>query len=96
MHRDEILRILAEHREELERFGVKTLALFGSVVRGEARPDSDVDILVEFDRPVGLFEFVRLNLYLEKLLGRRVDLVTLDAIRPAMRERILREAVRAG
>lgn len=96
MHRDEILRILAEHRGELERFGVKSLALFGSMVRGEARPDSDIDILVEFDRPVGLFEFVRLNIYLEKLLGRRVDLVTLDAIRPAMRERILREAVRAG
>jgi predicted nucleotidyltransferase len=96
MRRDEILQILAEHREELKGFGVKSLALFGSAARGETRPGSDIDVLVDFERPVGLFEFVRLKLYLEKLLGRRVDLVTLDAIRPAMRERILREAVHAG
>jgi len=96
MRRDEILQILAEHREELKGFGVKSLALFGSAARGETRPGSDIDLLVDFERPVGLFEFVRLKLYLEKLLGRRVDLVTLDAIRPAMRERILREAVHAG
>jgi molybdopterin synthase catalytic subunit len=97
MEREEILKVLSEHGEILrERFGVRSLALFGSIVRGEARPDSDVDLLVEFERPVGLFEFVRLQLYLEELLGRRVDLVTPDAVRPAMREHIFKEAVRAG
>jgi hypothetical protein len=94
MDREEILRILSENRETLRnRFGVRSLALFGSVAHGEARPDSDVDLLVEFERPIGLFEFVRLQLYLEELLGRRVDLVTPDAVRPVMRERILKEAV---
>lgn len=97
VEREEILKVLSEHRETLrERFGVRSLALFGSVVRGEAHPESDADLLVEFERPVGLFEFVRLQLYLEELLGRRVDLVTPDAVRPAMREHILREAARAG
>jgi molybdopterin synthase catalytic subunit len=95
--REEILKVLSGHRETLrDRFGVRSLALFGSVVRGEARSDSDVDLLVEFERPVGLFEFVRLQLFLEELLGRRVDLVTPDAVRPAMREHIFTEAVRAG
>ncbi len=94
MEWEEILKILSEHKEALrDRFGVRSLALFGSAVRGEDRPDSDIDLLVEFERPIGLFEFVRLQLYLEKLLGRRVDLVTPDAVRPAMRERILKEAV---
>ncbi len=56
MKRDEIIRILNEHRAELaKQYGVKSLALFGSVARDEATPASDVDLLVEFDRPVGLF-----------------------------------------
>jgi predicted nucleotidyltransferase len=67
--------------------------VFGSLARGEATPASDIDLLVEFDRPVGLFEFIRLKLYLEDLTGRGVDLVTPDAIRPAMRAGILNEAV---
>ena len=95
MRRNEILGILSEHRKELERFGVKSLALFGSVACDEARSDSDVDILVEFSVPVGLFEFVRLKTYLEKLLNLPVDLVTPDAIRDEMREQILKEAVYA-
>ena len=73
--------------------GVKSLAVFGSLARGEATRTSDIDILVEFDRPVGLFEFIRLKLYLEDLTGRWVDLVTPEAIRPAMRAAILNEAV---
>jgi len=91
---DEILRLLGEHRAELERFGVKSLSLFGSVVRHQARETSDVDILVEFSESVGLFEFIRLKLYIEKLLGRPVDLVTPDALKPQLRERILKETVR--
>jgi predicted nucleotidyltransferase len=59
MQRDNVLKILAEHRDELhQRFDVKSLALFGSVARGEATETSDVDLLVEFERPVGLFHFL--------------------------------------
>jgi len=95
MKRTEILRILNQHRNELEELGVKSLALFGSAAREEARDDSDVDILVEFSRPVGLFEFVRLERFLKGLLGRPVDLATPDALRPEMREQVLKEAVYA-
>ncbi len=94
MRRDEALRILAEHREELEEFGVKRLAIFGSVARDEAGPESDVDLLVEFDdRPVGLFEFVDLQHYLEELLGCKVDLGTFRSLKQRARERVLEEAV---
>ena len=75
------------------QLGVKSLALFGSTARNEATSTSDVDILVEFDRSVGLFEFVRLKLLLEEMLNRKVDLVTPDAIHPALRDRILSEAI---
>jgi predicted nucleotidyltransferase len=85
--------LLKRHQAELHQRGVKSLAVFGSLARGEATPASDMDVLVEFDRPVGLFEFIRLKLYLEELTGRQVDLVTPDALRPAMRADILREAV---
>ncbi len=96
MRRDEALRILAEHREEIAAFGVKSLAIFGSVARDEAGPDSDVDVLVEFGVPVGYFEFFRFQRYLEGLLSRRVDLVTPDSIKPRLKERILGEAVHAA
>lgn len=85
--------LLKRHQAELHQRGVKSLAVFGSLARGEATPASDIDVLVEFDRPVGLFEFIRLKMYLEELTGRQVDLVTPDALRPAMRADILREAV---
>jgi len=85
--------LLKRHQADLHQRGVKSLAVFGSLARGEATPASDIDVLVEFDRPVGLFEFIRLKLYLEELTGRHVDLVTPDALRPAMRAEILNEAV---
>jgi hypothetical protein len=94
--REQILHILATHREELKGLGVKSLALFGSVARNEAGPGSDVDLLVEFSQPVGIFEFLDLQEYLERILGRRVDLVTPDALKRQMREQILKEAVRAA
>ena len=95
MNREEILHTLKEHNSELKKIGVYSLAIFGSVARGTARKTSDVDILVEFSHPIGLFEFARLKIYLEKLLGRKVDLVTPDALRQEMREEILREAIHA-
>lgn len=95
--RNEILRLLREHKDGLRRrFGVKSLALFGSVARGEAGPDGDVDILVEFDPQahIGLFKMVELKEFLEALLGYQVDIVTLDGLRSWMRDRVQKEAVR--
>jgi predicted nucleotidyltransferase len=96
MERHQALAILEKHRDELRQFGVKSLALFGSMVRGEGGPESDIDILVEFSRPVGLFAFLRLQYRLAELLGRQVDLVTPQALKPQLRDRILQEASHAA
>jgi len=93
MNSQVVSRLLRENRMALDELGVKSLALFGSAARGEASPYSDVDLLVEFSVPVGLFEFVRLKLRLEQILGCEVDLVTPDALRPTMKDDILQEAV---
>ena len=76
---EEIEAILRKHKEELrERFGVRSIAIFGSYARGEETELSDVDILVEFERPIG-WEIVDLRDYLEELLGVPVDVVTKNA-----------------
>lgn len=95
MTRDEIIRILTEHRAELEELGVRSLSLFGSAARGETTSGSDVDLLVEFSVPVGLFRFLDVKAYLENLLGGEVDLVTPDALKRQLRDSILAEAVHA-
>ncbi|MDY6936752.1 MAG: nucleotidyltransferase family protein [Cyanobacteriota bacterium] len=95
MKSDEVITILAAHREQLKAMGVKSLNLFGSVARDEARPDSDVDFLVEFDRPVGLFEFIEVRLYLQDILGCDVDMGTENALREHLREPVLEDVVRA-
>ena len=91
-----IVAKLRAQRTLLESYGVSSLSLFGSVARGEAGEDSDVDLLVEFSRPIGFFEFVRLKHALEEILGRRVDLATPRSLKPQLRDRILKEAVRAA
>jgi len=96
MERDEILALLKSQKRALKKFGVSSVSVFGSVARNRIRKHSDVDLLVEFDQPIGLFEFARLKLYLEKILGRRVDLVTREALRKELREQILREAIHAA
>ncbi len=85
--------LVKENRADFRKRGVKSLAVFGSLVRGEATRTSDIDMLVEFNRSVGSFEFIRLKMRLEDLFGTKVDLVTPDAIRPEMRENIIREAI---
>ena len=92
MNRDEILKCLAEHREELTGLGVKSLALFGSAVRGEARPDSDLDFLVEFEGPATFDQYMNLKFFLEELLGHPVDLVTRKALKPRLKSYVEREA----
>ncbi|WP_414578799.1 nucleotidyltransferase family protein [Anabaena sp. CCY 9402-a] len=95
MKRDEVLAILTAHQEKLHELGVKSLNLFGSVARDEARPDSDVDFLVEFHRPGGLFQLFQVQYYLEDILGCSVDLGTQDALREHLREPVLKDVIRA-
>ena len=77
----------------LEQYGVKKAGLFGSVVRGELREDSDIDILVEIENDISLLDFVDLKLEIEEKLGRKVDLVEYSTIKPLLKDVILREQV---
>ncbi len=78
----------------LERHGIKKVGLFGSVARGEMKEDSDIDILVEIKEPISLLDFIKIKLEIEKILGREVDLVEYDTIKPLLKERILNEEIR--
>ena len=94
MDREQVLALLAEHKPVLaQRFGVRRLALFGSMARGTARPDSDVDVLVDFDRPPDADQYFGTQFYLEDLLGRPVDLVTETALRDRLRPYVERDAI---
>ena len=94
MKREEVLRILKANRDNLhERFGVRALSLFGSVARNEATEASDVDLLVEFDRPMGYFGLISLQDHLEALLHCKVDLGTPRSLKPRIRDRVLGECV---
>jgi len=93
----EMLSLLREHEPELKmRFGVAKIGIFGSFARGEARPDSDVDILVTFQDGKKTFDnFMGTRFYLEDLFRRKVDLVTDAALKPLIRDPILQEVVYA-
>jgi predicted nucleotidyltransferase len=94
MKKKETLKLLQAHKAKLaEEFGVIRLALFGSTVRDTATPNSDVDILVEFDGPATSARYFGVQFYLEDLLGQPVDLVTEKALRPELRPFIEREAL---
>jgi uncharacterized protein len=96
MKRQSILTILAEHRSEIVfRFGVASLALFGSIARDEAVAESDVDILVTFARTPGIFGFLELKAFLEELLDCPVDLVTENALKKQFRDQVLQETLHA-
>jgi hypothetical protein len=91
---EDIKSTLSQHRKDIsENFRVRDMGVFGSFVRGEAKEDSDVDIIVTFSAPIGLFKFMSLEEYLEGLLGLKVDLVSKDALKPRIGARILREVV---
>jgi len=89
---DEVFATLAREAAALRRFGVKRLALFGSAVRGEAAPASDLDFLVDLERET-FRDYFGLLFFLENLLGRKVDLVIRGTLKPAIREQVLREAL---
>ena len=92
MKRNEVVRLLTEHRQDLRQYGVKSLALFGSVVRDEGRPDSDVDILVEFEGAATFDRYMGLRFFLQDLLASPVDLVTRKALKPRLRPYVEQEA----
>jgi uncharacterized protein len=95
--RRDVLNLLHENREELRtRFGVGSIALFGSYARDEARPDSDVDLLVEFEGPVTFLGFMALIDFLETLVGTRVDVATADELKPRMRPYVEKELIRVA
>ena len=96
MRRDEALAVLRDRLGDLTPKGVKSLALFGSVARDEAGPDSDLDLLVEFEGAATFDRYMGLKIYLEDLLGSRVDLVMRKALRPRMVPSVEREAVRVA
>jgi uncharacterized protein len=94
MKRNLAVRLLRQKRQELsEQYHVKSLFLFGSVARNEARPNSDIDILVEFSQPVGLFHFIDLKQRLEDILGCEVDLGTPRSLKPYIKQQVLQEAI---
>jgi predicted nucleotidyltransferase len=94
MDRDTALSLLREHKPVLAaRFGVRKLALFGSLARGAEHSNSDVDILVDFGEPATPEAYFGVQFYLEDLLGRPVDLVTERALRPQFRPYIERDAI---
>lgn len=90
------LQILTQHLPPLEeRYHIKHIGIFGSVAKGRSTRGSDVDVLVEFSKPIGFFKFLELEEDLGKILGRKVDLVSRDALKPIVRQAILSETVYA-
>ena len=97
MDREAVISTLRAHEPELREVGIVALALFGSSVRGEGRPDSDIDLLAEFDdrRQFSLLDVIGIEDRLSDLLGQRVDLVEAGTLKTRVRQRVDREAVRA-
>ena len=93
MTRRAMISRIRRHRAQLTKLGVKSVSIFGSFARGEERPDSDVDILVEFDGPATFDRYMDTKFYLEELLGRKVDLVTPKAIKPRMKPYIMQDLI---
>jgi len=90
-----VVETLKAHELEFRQLGVRHASVFGSVARGQARPESDIDVLVDLDpeRPIGVFEYTRLKLYIRELLGDASDVVNRRKLKPLLRDNILREAL---
>src|SRR5712691_788794 len=94
---NDVLRILRTHESELRHLGVSHAAVFGSVARGEATAASDIDVLIDLDqdRPMGIFAYSRLKLYINEILGGAGDVVNRRTLKPLLRDNILRDAIHA-
>lgn len=93
MKRDQALKVLARQKMALRQKGILSIAVFGSTARDEAKPDSDLDILVDFAQPSTFDQYIEAKFYLEELLGCKVDLVTLDGLKPLARVEVEKEAI---
>ena len=92
--RQDILSSLKKIKREVEQeYSVKTIGVFGSVARDEQTGKSDIDLLVEFSKPVGFVTFMRLENFLSERLGNQVDLVTSDSLKPVIRQDVLSEVI---
>jgi predicted nucleotidyltransferase len=90
--KDGVIGAIKKSTLELKSFGVKSIGLFGSFVRSQSSPDSDVDILVEFDAGKRTYDnFIDTCFLLEDLLGRRVEVVTVDSLSPYIKPYVLKE-----
>lgn len=96
MDREEILATIRNNQGHLHELGVRSLKVFGSVARGEIEPDSDIDLLVELEPPLTFDRYIRTKFFLEDLLGRDVDLVFPDTLKPRIRPEVEREAIRVA
>ena len=92
----EVLERIACHESELRSLGLSSIQVFGSVARGDATDDSDVDLLVSFSQPVGLIHFARARRRLSEILSCRVDMTTIGGIRKEIRNKVLSEAIHAA
>ena len=89
---EEIRNLLLRHKEQLRKeYGVKEIGIFGSYIRGEQDKSSDLDILIEFEKPIGFVKFLKLENSLSALIGIKVELVTKKALKPYIGQRILQE-----
>ena len=89
---EEIKKVLQKHRDEFrEQYGLKEIGIFGSYVKGEQKEKSDIDMLIELEKPIGFVRFMRLENALSQLLGVRVEMVTRKALKPHIGKRILQE-----
>ncbi|MBU1165256.1 nucleotidyltransferase family protein [Patescibacteria group bacterium] len=88
------IKIINQNFDSLKKdYSVKRIGIFGSFASGKQKPNSDIDILVDFSEPVGLFKFVELENFLSKTLKRKVDLVTKNALKSAIKKDVLKEVV---
>ena len=93
-NRQDILTSLKKlKREVVKEYSVRTMGVFGSVARDEQTGQSDIDLLVEFSKPVGFVTFMRLENFLSEQLGKQVDLVTSDSLKPVIRQDVLSEVI---
>jgi predicted nucleotidyltransferase len=93
-NKDEIIKILGQEMPFLrDQYHVEQIGLFGSYAHGETTPKSDIDLLVQFERPVGFFKFIELENYLSEKLGIKVDLVTEDALKPLIKTHVMESLI---
>jgi uncharacterized protein len=96
LDRQQVIALLQQHQATLQSMGVISLSLFGSIARNEAHPDSDVDLIVELVKPLTFDRYMDIKFYLEDHLGTTVDLVSLQSLKPHVRDAVMGEAIRVA